>query len=217
MLTMLMQILDLIFPKTKRERTVERLARNKLTLRLIPSQRSTTAGIKVTTLTEYDSPRVRELVHSLKFHNSRAAAHVLARVLHDYLAESMANESTFGECRTLILPVPISQARRRERGFNQIERMLTQLVKIDKSFKNLVRTDVLMRTRHTTPQTKLGRAQRLKNLRGAFSVAGASEVRRAHAVVVDDIVTTGATLAEIKSTLEASGCKQVTLLAIARA
>ncbi len=211
------KILDIIFPKTKRERTVERLAGGEAELRLRVSKMGTTAGVEVVTITEYDSPRVRLLVHSLKFYNSMVAAKVLALILYDYLVESIGNDIAFNGDKVLILPVPIARARRRERGFNQIERILTQLVKIDKSFKNIVRTNVLVRVRHTTPQTKLGQTERLENLRGAFSVVQAEEVRDAHAIIIDDIVTTGATLAEIKNTLEVSGCKRVTLLAFARA
>lgn len=214
---MLQYILELIFPRTARERNVERLANDELTLQLSPKSNYTTAKVQITTLTEYDSAYARELIYSLKFHNSRTAAHVLALVLQDYLTEFLADETIFGSRPTILVPVPISKKRLHERGFNQIERILYELVKLNGSYKNLVHMNILKRTKHTTPQTKLKRKERLLNLSGAFTLLDPKKARTAHVVVIDDIATTGATLAEIKRTLEVSGCKQITLLAIARA
>lgn len=210
--------LDLLFPKTSREHTVERLANSELTVKLTPQNAETTAGVQVSTIAQYDSKRMRELIHSLKFYNSRKAAAVLARMLHDFLAETLSDEVLYNsKSKIIIAPVPLSARRKRERGYNQIERILDELINLDNNFKNFVSTDVLTRTRDTTPQTKLKRKRRLKNLKGAFSVQSKEAVRDAHVIVLDDIATTGATLAEIKRTLEVAGCPRVTLLALARA
>jgi predicted amidophosphoribosyltransferase len=78
--------------------------------------------------------------------------------------------------------------------------------------------DALLRTRDTVPQTQLSRKQRLTNVVGCFAVA--SEVRTqihgAHIVIIDDVITTGATLAEARLTLLRAGASRVDVLAFAR-
>ncbi len=214
------QILDIIFPKTERENTVDKLLHNKIQLHLVPMLHNTRADVSVTTLTKYDSVKMRKLIHSLKFYNSVTAAKILSQLLHDYLAEYLSEQRLFDTKDILLVPVPISNKRLKQRGFNQVERILRELPKLNNGYTDIINTKILKRTRHTKRQTSLARNERLKNLVGAFTVTntnGMNNISNTHIIVLDDIVTTGATLSAIKSALEQAGYKHISLLAIARA
>ena len=113
----------------------------------------------------------------------------------------------------LVLPMPLSRERLRERGFNQSLELARQLAprKVDSA--------ILLRTLHTMPQSALGRAERMRNVRHAFAV----EPGRAHVldgarvVLVDDVMTSGASLFAAAQTLRDSGVRHITGLVLARA
>ena len=112
----------------------------------------------------------------------------------------------------LVLPMPLHPARLQARGFNQAQ-LLAQALAPARCRRNL-----LLRIRDTPPQSGLGRAARLRNLRGAFAVeplqAGTLPARRV--VLVDDVMTTGASVHEAAAALRAAGAAQVTVLVLAR-
>lgn len=111
----------------------------------------------------------------------------------------------------LIVPVPLTAQRLRERGFNQaleLARALGQHIKAP------VNAQLCVKTRDTAPQTRLPWKERLKNIRGAFVVEGG--VAGCHVAVVDDVLTTGATLSELARNLKRAGAATVTGYVIAR-
>lgn len=113
----------------------------------------------------------------------------------------------------VLMPVPLHASRMRERGFNQIEKVLQNL---PEEFRNgtLSRIDAhsLVRTRATPQQTRLSRSERLRNVEDAFALA--SPIDDAHIILIDDVTTTGATLIEAARPL---GHTTVILLALAHA
>ena len=112
----------------------------------------------------------------------------------------------------LVLPLPLSRQRLRQRGFNQALLLARQLAP-DKTDATL-----LLRLRDTPAQSSLARAQRLENLHGAFAI----EPLRAHrvsgqrVVLIDDVMTTGATLHAAAGVLHRAGAAQVSALVVAR-
>jgi ComF family protein len=116
------------------------------------------------------------------------------------------------ESANCVLPVPLSTERLRERGFNQAALLAQELAP--------GRTDAgtLLRVHATEAQSGLPRAQRLRNLRDAFAVepARAAGVRGQRLVLVDDVMTTGATLHAATQVLRESGAAHVTALVLAR-
>jgi ComF family protein len=113
----------------------------------------------------------------------------------------------------LILPVPLHRARLRQRGFNQALELARPL---GRSLGVPVRHGLLLRARATAAQSELDAAARRRNVRGAFAVhAGAA--LPSHVAVLDDVMTTGATLAECVRALKRAGAQRVDVWALARA
>lgn len=120
------------------------------------------------------------------------------------------------EERTALIPVPLARSRARERGYNQS--VLIAAALSDK-WRIPVWDDVLERSRATRTQTELTPGERLSNVAGAFRVrdSGLAKIRGAHVVLVDDVVTTGATLGACASALFGSGSRIISYVTFGRA
>ena len=113
----------------------------------------------------------------------------------------------------LILPVPLHHRRLRERGYNQSLELARPLVR---ALNIPCRHDLLQRVRHTDAQTGLDAVERRRNLRNAF-VLREREKLPAHIAVLDDVFTTGTTLAECAQVLKRAGVARVDVWSLARA
>lgn len=111
-----------------------------------------------------------------------------------------------------LLPLPLSEARLRTRGFNQALELARQLAPAK------TRSDVLLRLRDTPAQSSLPRKQRLSNVRDAFGVAAGLEgmLTGRHLLLIDDVMTSGATLHAAATALRAAGAARVSALVLAR-
>ena len=142
------------------------------------------------------------LLTRFKFHQALELAPVLAEVLGDVVLHARILESQ-GQ-PDLVLPVPLSPQRLRERGYNQAWALARRVAA---RLNRPARADVLERLRDTAHQTVLSRAERERNLRHAFVVprehAVALQGRRV--ALVDDVVTTGATASAAAQALRAAG------------
>jgi len=154
---------------------------------------------------------VDDLIRQLKYHGVIANARVLGVLL------AQAAQECGDELPRLLVPVPLHASRLRERGFNQaaaLARYAGRILDIP-SAGNLVR-----RVRDTPSQTSMSVEERHRNVRGAFAVNGARALRKlsgaGHVAIVDDVVTTGSTVAELKCTLLAAGVRRVDVWAVAR-
>ncbi len=112
----------------------------------------------------------------------------------------------------VVIPMPISKERQKERGFNQADILVGDI----EDLTGLVRKDILQKVKNTPHQTGLSRENRQTNLDSAFVVTDKSLVKGKTILVVDDIYTTGATLNEVASTLNRAGAKAVYGLTLAR-
>ena len=136
----------------------------------------------------------------------------LARPLGVLLAEYQDPEFPFSEI-DLLIPVPLHTRRLRERGFNQsllLARQVSQRRSIPLNFT------ALQRSRQTQPQTQLSGPERRKNVRGAFEVRSAEALAGKRVLLIDDVLTTGATVQECAKALVDAGVKSVDVLTLAR-
>lgn len=151
------------------------------------------------------------LVGKLKFGHSLAAGRVLADLWRDAVEEDTP------ALPDLFVPVPLHAGRLRERGYNQALELARPLAR---ALRVALAPHLLLRTRATPAQSNLDAAVRRRNLRGAFAVeagARASDISRQRIALVDDVMTTGATLRECARVLLRAGAAQVDVWALARA
>ena len=152
-----------------------------------------------------------DIVYALKYDGwTSVAPSIAARMARVSWPEDVVDE------RNAIVPVPLSAARKRERGFNQSAEIARALAPLWKTF---VWENVLVRASATRSQTQLTPGERKSNVAGAFSVAEAArtDVRGAHIVLLDDVVTTGATLNACASALFAAGTRTISYMTFGRA
>jgi ComF family protein len=147
------------------------------------------------------------LMMRFKFGNSLAAGRVLSELWIGALRDATP------AIPQVLIPVPLHDSRLRERGFNQAVELARPVAR---EFAIAMRHDVLVRTRATPAQSNLDAKMRRRNLRGAFEVAGNAALP-AHVALVDDVMTTGATLRECAQTLRRAGVARVDAWAMARA
>ena len=122
----------------------------------------------------------------------------------------------------LIIPVPLFNKKLRSRGFNPSFFLVREWDSIFRALNNgfpviPIAENILIRTRWTKSQTGLGRKERLKNIKNAFTVNDALRIYRKKIILIDDVYTTGATANECSKALVAAGASHVDVLTLARA
>ena len=126
----------------------------------------------------------------------------------------MMSELTPGDW---LIPVPLSPQRLQTRGFNQAWELCTALAR-QAGTQARLDARLLLRTRHTRPQSQLKRKDRLANVKGAFQVdpLRAAELRGRRVVLVDDVMTSGASLYTAAQALRDAGATHITAAVLAR-
>jgi ComF family protein len=114
---------------------------------------------------------------------------------------------------SLIIPVPLHIKRLRQRGFNQ---SLILAHALAKKWQIPVNFSLLKKHKFTLTQTGLNKAERNKNIKGAFEVSDKKKIAGKNVILVDDVYTTGATINECAKTLTKAGAQKVTALTLAR-
>jgi ComF family protein len=152
---------------------------------------------------------LREALHAFKFAGKRA----VALPLGDLLAEAGAAWPP-ARGADLLVPVPLHRDRQRQRGFNQAA-LLTE--RLGRLWGVAVAPHALERTAPTLAQTGLGGEERRRNVRGAFAVPRPATVRGRRVLLVDDVLTTGATADACAGALRRAGAAEVGVLTVARA
>lgn len=146
---------------------------------------------------------LRQAVHRLKYRREA----VLAAPLGDALGRAIARGLALGWRADALVPVPLAPARRRDRGYDQS----ALLARAASRTCGVPLRPWLCRARPTASQVGLGRAARAANVRGAFAASPAA----GSVVLVDDVATTGATLAECARALRAAGAREVRAVVLA--
>lgn len=152
---------------------------------------------------------VPELAHALKYARRREIASLLAE-----LSVADGKFERFPERPELIIPVPLHWRRKLKRGFNQSQLLAAELAAL--TGIPLAGRSVI-RVRSTATQTRLSPEQRRRNVAGAFACAQSSGIEGATVLVVDDVMTTGATLGEVARSLVDAGAARVFAWTFARA
>jgi ComF family protein len=160
-------------------------------------------------LLDYDST-VQACMHQIKYNGKKRFARHLGRILAEFLPDD------FFTGIDGFVPVPLHASRHRKRGYNQSSLLARGIVENHPGLPLLERP--LVRTRKTATQTALDRDARRHNMKGAFGVLPNhhTSIAGKRLMLLDDVVTTGATTAAAVKTLLDAGCVAVKVLAIAR-
>jgi ComF family protein len=155
----------------------------------------------------YEGP-LRQAIHLLKYHGKLHLKQPLLRLALEHF-EAHFPATVFDA----IIPVPLHRERLMHREFNQAAVLAQGLAR---HLHVPVLERLLVRVRSTRPQVELNGRERRQNVRQAFAVTASAALEDKVVLVVDDVLTTGATLAEVGRTLKAAGARQVDVLALAR-
>ncbi len=164
------------------------------------------------------SANLRAAILQLKFHRRERLGRKLGGLLASTWPSLMTPDA---DEPPILLPVPLHRSRQSERGYNQAELLAAGLAKelaLRRGESRLrVDTRSLKRLRSTPPQTGLTTSARQENVRGVFAVTSPEHVVGKTIVLVDDVMTTGATVSACAEVLKRSGARHVLVLALARA
>lgn len=174
----------------------------------------------ILSLFNYKEHFIEQIIWELKFYKNKRVAEILAPIFLEEIKNILVEKKLD---KIILIPVPISKQKRRERGFNQTEILCEEIVKSDKLKVRSDKSEVISyepklveKVRHTKNQHDIkNKKERLKNLESAFELGRASGLKGQNVIIIDDVCTTGATLVEIKKVLEKSGAKSVYAITIA--
>ncbi|MCR1951785.1 ComF family protein [Clostridium sp. DSM 100503] len=153
----------------------------------------------------YYSGVMKKLILEFKYNKNFLAGNILA----DYLCELISENNIKADA---IFFIPSSKKALKDRGFNQCEFMAQ---KISRRLNKPIYRD-LIKVKNIKEQKTLSREDRLKNIEGAFDVKSDKNIKNKNIILIDDVITTGATLIECEKLLKKSGAKSIKMLTVAK-
>lgn len=150
--------------------------------------------------------RLRDAIHAFKFEGRRDTGRHLVRLMEPKL-------NALAESFDCIIPLPVTERRLWQRGFNQTFIIAEEIARI--TGKDVI-PDVLVKTKNTKDQYILSKPERLKNIRGVFTARNCHAIQKKRVLLVDDLYTTGNTAHEASRVLLRNSVKDVIFCAIAR-
>lgn len=151
--------------------------------------------------------KIQHLMHEIKYKNNLEAAVFLGKLYGNIL-----HESGIFSAYDMLIPVPLHPAKKRRRGYNQSEIFGQGL---SESLKIKMRNDLLIRTEDSESQTRKSRLARWENVKTIFKAVQLPQIEGMKIILIDDVITTGATLEACGVELLKSGAKEVSVITIA--
>ncbi|MEN9390451.1 MAG: hypothetical protein RLZZ283_551 [Candidatus Parcubacteria bacterium] len=211
MWTFLLDLISYVIPRHPDAEYARRVSRD--TIESLLSPRILREEPWIHTILPYERRAVRSVIKSIKFYGEVGMVELIAPVAADYLTDVLSDlAQTQGWRDALIVPVPTSRARLSTRGYNQaalIARAIAGHIDGIECLEVLGREDRKSQIRAGT------RAERKRNIANSFYVTDPARVARRCIVLIDDVVETGATLADCRRALIKAGASRVIALAIA--
>lgn len=168
-------------------------------------------------LFDYRHPPIKKAIKLIKYKGKRKLLDIFAEILYGALLEELAELQIMENFQEpILIPIPLSKKRHRERGFNQAELLCKQIIKNDENKYLTLLSNVLIKTKETEHQANIkDRMIRLKNLTNSFAVINNNLIKGKNIILIDDVTTTGATLNEARKILKKSGAKKIIAFTIA--
>lgn len=164
----------------------------------------------------YKDERVSKLIWHIKYKKSVHAVRIGGYALWAKLTTTTGSGN-----EVVVIPMPITSRRRKERGYNQCELLLDEIERLEKEVgerRFIFKKDILIRTHHAERQTLKRRAERVEDAKGVFGVnvdAVTEELKQMPVIIIDDVITTGSTLYEAIETIKKAGFTNVHGLSLA--
>ena len=155
----------------------------------------------------YEDP-LKDLIHRFKYGQKTQLRRLFAEMTISFIKEYGLDTQQFDA----IVPIPLSATRSRERGYNQAQLLAQELAR---EFSIPLAQNQLRRIRHTHPQSFLDEKQRWTNIKGAFTIRKLKNFERKNILLIDDLLTTGATASEAARVLKNAGAGTVGVLTLA--
>ena len=150
---------------------------------------------------------IKKLIKDFKYHKQKKLAPLQAKLMYEYW-QKLNIEGDF-----LIIPVPIHNNRKKQRKYNHMDLVADELSKLTNYANN---KNFVIRTKDTENQYKLKKQERIKNIKGAFSLDIAQNIPKERKfLIIDDITSTGTTLEEIIKLLNKNGYNDITAITLA--
>jgi competence protein ComFC len=164
-----------------------------------------------TSVFDYKNETLRKTIWSLKYHGNKDAGKFFAKSIYNILLEDISEQKIFSNFKhPLLIPIPLSKKRLKERGFNQSEIIAKEMSFLDNGTSFTLVTNVLYKIKDTPSQVSIkDKNKRLNNLQDCFIVKDNGLINGKNIILIDDITTTGATIKEARKTLRAAGAKKV--------
>lgn len=201
----LQYIIDFLFPPKPEElllrsKTVDWFLNNS-------PKASPTENSFIDALFFYKDPLVREMIWQIKYKKNMHAIKIAGYSLYEELIKT-------NEGKLTLIPIPISKSRRKERGYNQCELIIDEIIKFDKKSQFSKDYTLLIREKDIEKQTLKNRKERIINTKHIFKVTNTINVNQ-NIIIIDDVTTTGSTIIEARNELLLSGYKNIKALTIA--
>lgn len=173
---------------------------------------------------DYRHPPIKKALWMFKYKGKKRLASVFAEILYEKILEELSDLVVMENFREpILIPIPLSKKRYRERGYNQAELVCRELIKIsnlryrvDEKLNLKSENDILIKPKETTHQARIhNRSERLKNVVGFFDLKNKELIKNRNIILIDDITTTGATLTEAKKVLKQAGARKIIAFTVA--
>lgn len=164
----------------------------------------------------YKDPLIKDMIWAFKYKGKKELAKLFAVVMHDYLLEEQSDEHLLGNFKNpVLIPIPISSSRKLERGYNQTELIINELLKLQSGTVG-AENKVLRKHENKEHQARTkSKGSRKKNIVGTFYIKHPEKIENKNIILIDDVITTGATLEEARKALLDAGAKEVRALTVA--
>ncbi len=141
----------------------------------------------------------------------------VAEILYGRIIEELSELKVMENFKDpILIPIPLSKKRYKERGYNQSELLCKEIIKIDTNKYLRLDANILFKNKETEHQAKIkDKNKRLKNLSGTFEIKTGINIKNRNIILIDDVTTTGATLSEAKKVLKDAGARKIIAFTIA--
>lgn len=159
---------------------------------------------------DYKDSNIKKIVKLLKYKNKKDLSKIIGNSIYNVMLEELSELNLLENfTNPILIPIPLSKKRLRERGFNQAELIAKEIQKNNPSYFEL-KTKILIKNKDTKHQADIkDKKERLKNLIDSFDIKNKEEISKRNIILIDDVTTTGATLNEAKKILKRNGAKKI--------